>query len=35
MRLSLGQLWSARHERALREVGRMARELSGEEALKA
>jgi DNA-binding transcriptional MocR family regulator len=35
IRLSLGQLWSPRHERALREVGRMARALAGEEALKA
>ena len=27
MRLSLGQIWSERHERALREVGRLAQEL--------
>jgi DNA-binding transcriptional MocR family regulator len=35
IRLSLGQLWSPRHERALREVGRLARELAGEAAVKA
>jgi DNA-binding transcriptional MocR family regulator len=35
MRLSLGQVWSTRHERALREVGRLARELAGETAAKA
>jgi DNA-binding transcriptional MocR family regulator len=29
MRLSLGQLWSQRHERALREVGAAAREMAG------
>jgi DNA-binding transcriptional MocR family regulator len=34
-RLSIGQPWSERHERALREVGRLARELAGEEALQA
>ena len=34
-RLSIGQQWSERHERALREVGRLARELAGEEALQA
>lgn len=30
LRLSFGQSWSVRHERALREVGRAARELAGE-----
>jgi DNA-binding transcriptional MocR family regulator len=35
MRLSLGQVWSTRHERALREIGRLARELAGESAVKA
>jgi DNA-binding transcriptional MocR family regulator len=35
VRLSIGQQWSERHERALREVGRLARELAGEEALQA
>jgi len=30
MRISVGQVWTQRHERALREVGRLARELSGE-----
>ncbi len=30
IRLSLGQPWSPRHERALRDIGRLARELSGE-----
>ncbi|HLS85375.1 MAG TPA: PLP-dependent aminotransferase family protein [Burkholderiales bacterium] len=29
VRLSLGQLWSARHERALRDIGRLAGELAG------
>jgi DNA-binding transcriptional MocR family regulator len=28
MRLSVGQMWGERHERALREVGRLAQELS-------
>ena len=32
MRLSLGQPWSERQERALREIGRLAHELSGEKA---
>jgi len=27
LRLSLGQAWSARHERALRDIGRLAGEL--------
>ena len=35
LRLSLGQPWTARHERALREVGRLARELAGQTALQA
>jgi DNA-binding transcriptional MocR family regulator len=35
VRLSVGQQWNERHERALREVGRLARELAGEEAVKA
>lgn len=35
MRLSVGHAWTTRHERALREVGRMARELAGETAVKA
>jgi len=35
IRVSLGQPWSERHERALREVGRVACELSGERAAKA
>jgi DNA-binding transcriptional MocR family regulator len=35
MRVSLGQAWSERHERALREVGRLARELAGEAVVKA
>jgi DNA-binding transcriptional MocR family regulator len=26
MRLSLGQPWTARHEKALREIGRLARD---------
>jgi len=30
MRLSIGQSWTERHERALREVGRAAREMAGE-----
>jgi DNA-binding transcriptional MocR family regulator len=34
-RLSSGQQWSERHERALREVGRLARGLAGEEAVQA
>jgi hypothetical protein len=28
MRLSVGQMWAERHERALREVGRLAQEFS-------
>ena len=32
MRLSLGQPWSERQERALREIGRLAHELAGEKA---
>jgi DNA-binding transcriptional MocR family regulator len=35
MRLSLGQAWSERHERALRDIGRLADELSGEASAKA
>jgi DNA-binding transcriptional MocR family regulator len=35
MRLSLGYIWASRHERAMREIGRMARELAGESAVKA
>lgn len=35
IRISLGQPWSERQERALREVGRLARELAGEPAAKA
>jgi DNA-binding transcriptional MocR family regulator len=35
MRISLGQAWGERQERALREIGRLARELSGEAAVKA
>jgi hypothetical protein len=35
MRLSLGQNWTPRHERALREVGRAAREMAGETAAEA
>jgi DNA-binding transcriptional MocR family regulator len=30
MRLSLGQNWTPRHERALREVGRAARKMASE-----
>ena len=32
MRLSLGQPWSERQERALREIGRLAHQLTGEKA---
>jgi DNA-binding transcriptional MocR family regulator len=35
LRVSLGQPWGERQERALRDVGRMARELAGEAALQA
>jgi DNA-binding transcriptional MocR family regulator len=35
LRLSLGQSWAMRHERALREIGRLAHELAGETAPKA
>ena len=35
IRLSLGQPWSARHDRAMREIGKLARELIGEEAVEA
>ena len=35
IRLSVGQAWGPRHEKALREIGRMARELAGEEAVAA
>jgi DNA-binding transcriptional MocR family regulator len=35
MRISLGQAWGERQERALREIGRLARELAGEAAVRA
>ena len=35
MRVSVGYAWTSRHERAMREIGRMARELAGEAAVKA
>jgi DNA-binding transcriptional MocR family regulator len=35
MRVSVGYAWTSRHERAMRELGRMARELAGEAAVKA
>ena len=35
IRLSLGQPWTPRHERALRDIGRLAREMVGEELEKA
>jgi DNA-binding transcriptional MocR family regulator len=35
IRLSLGQPWTPRHEQALREIGRLARELAGKEAVEA
>jgi DNA-binding transcriptional MocR family regulator len=35
LRLSLGQSWTMRHERALREIGRLAHGLTGETAPKA
>jgi DNA-binding transcriptional MocR family regulator len=35
MRVSVGYAWTPRHERAMREVGRLARELVGETAVKA
>jgi DNA-binding transcriptional MocR family regulator len=35
MRVSVGYAWTTRHERAMREVGRTARELAGETAVKA
>ncbi len=35
IRLSLGQIWSPRQEQALREVGKLARQLAGREAVKA
>jgi hypothetical protein len=35
MRLSFGQEWSPRHERALREIGSLARELAAEETAQA
>jgi DNA-binding transcriptional MocR family regulator len=35
IRVSLGQPWTPRHEQALREVGRLAREMAGKQAIEA